>query len=723
MAIRKEIVWTVAEDGVTFLPAAPQYGGVQGEDNAVGVKFVLGAGHQLVDGGEYQLYIECEDPTGAYDKTEPLTPDQEGAVTAAVPLAWTQYGGTIRLNVAAEKEGEKIILESVHLTFHNRNGFTRRMQALIQTYIQKLLDTAAAVLRKAETAQKSAENSAATAATSAQGAQVAADAAETARKGAQEHAAATAENAEVASSAAKEANQHRASAESAKESAAASASSASAAATAAGQHREVAESAKKSAAESASSAATAAATAAQHQAAAESAKDSAAESADAAETARKNAAGAVTKASAYVTQAENSADAAATSAAEAKQAAADALAAAGADLLFVTVDEQGTASHTSAEIGEHIRHGGMAMLDYNGEFYALTFSDGIDAIFASFRDDPNAEVIYVLPDGRTVVEDRYFDNSGQSGSNLLVVHYDRREQVSHTSTQIFEHIQNGGTAIMSLDGSSGVTPELWSLMFSCPDWAVFGYITPDEPWCSAVEICSDGTVCVYGWQIPTMGLLQSHDITQLQNWTDAQKAIARNNIGVSADNIQPTLVIRFDSSTGQVDMTAEEIYDHVSHGGMAMLLDIADGWLYTLDYAKPDVTQFSCGMADDYIGYVICVQGDTGYITELATASAYWASKINESLGDIDTALDSIIAIQEELIGTIAFSDGFHQFKALKGMTFGEWVNSQYNTIGATVNAVNHIWWPEDNSTLGQLDGTFVTPTDVILDGAEYEWL
>ena len=173
MAIRKEIVWTVAEDGVSFLPAAPQYGGVQGEDNAVCVKFALGTQHPLVNGGKYTLYIECEDPTGAYDKTQPITPDKDGVIEAPVPLAWTQYGGTVKLYVVAEgvaPEGaapDKVILESVQLFFRNRNGFTRRMQALIQTYIQKLLDKAENVLNRATNAASNALGAANTAVTAA----------------------------------------------------------------------------------------------------------------------------------------------------------------------------------------------------------------------------------------------------------------------------------------------------------------------------------------------------------------------------------------------------------------------------------------------------------------------------------------------------------------------------------------------------------------------------
>lgn len=158
MAIRKDIVWTVGED-LSVHPTAPQEGGVQGESNAVQVKFDLGAQHPLVTGG-YQLYIECEDPTGAYDKTDALTV-KDGAIAVDVPLAWTQYGGTVKLNVVAEKEGERIEsgvaekkrerIESgvATMVFRNRNGKTKKMKTLIQTLVQKLLDTASDLLGQA----------------------------------------------------------------------------------------------------------------------------------------------------------------------------------------------------------------------------------------------------------------------------------------------------------------------------------------------------------------------------------------------------------------------------------------------------------------------------------------------------------------------------------------------------------------------------------------------
>lgn len=56
---------------------------------------------------------------------------------------------------------------------------------------------------------------------------------------------------------------------------------------------------------------------------------------------------------------------------------------------------------------------------------------------------------------------------------------------------------------------------------------------------------------------------------------------------------------------------------------------------------------------------------------------------VNEKIGDIETALDSIIAIQKELIGVTLISfilQTDFTFNAEEGMTWREWINSKYNT-------------------------------------------
>ncbi|MBQ8495097.1 MAG: hypothetical protein IJ465_05020, partial [Clostridia bacterium] len=115
---------------------------------------------------------------------------------------------------------------------------------------------------------------------------------------------------------------------------------------------------------------------------------------------------------------------------------------------------------------------------------------------------------------------------------------------------------------------------------------------------------------------------------------------------------------------------------------------------------------------------------DGAIVTGTPTANNHATTKayVDNLVGDVETALDCIIAIQDSLIvGTITFMG---EYTALAGMTFGEWVNSRYNTIGAEVTSDNNIYWPADVSTLAvQQTGEHVLATDVISESTEYEWV
>jgi hypothetical protein len=84
---------------------------------------------------------------------------------------------------------------------------------------------------------------------------------------------------------------------------------------------------------------------------------------------------------------------------------------------------------------------------------------------------------------------------------------------------------------------------------------------------------------------------------------------------------------------------------------------------------------------------------------------------------DIGEALDRIIAIQENLMGIIKFSINNVTFKALDGMTWKEWCESEYNTGGYVA---------EDTDVSGSgglvrfVDGGTVKPTDKIIANCSY---
>jgi len=99
------------------------------------------------------------------------------------------------------------------------------------------------------------------------------------------------------------------------------------------------------------------------------------------------------------------------------------------------------------------------------------------------------------------------------------------------------------------------------------------------------------------------------------------------------------------------------------------------------------------------------------------------AKVVGDKLGDVESALDHILGIQDELIkGTsetlITFYISGAEHTAVSGMTWAEWCDSKYNTEGYFC----------DDSAVCTTGGTLainmspVIATDVIIDGGEYEW-
>ena len=75
---------------------------------------------------------------------------------------------------------------------------------------------------------------------------------------------------------------------------------------------------------------------------------------------------------------------------------------------------------------------------------------------------------------------------------------------------------------------------------------------------------------------------------------------------------------------------------------------------------------------------------------EKAIARANIGAASADTIGDIETALDTILAIQNELTGetpvvTITFTIDGTVYTANDGMTWGEWIDSEYNTDGLII--------------------------------------
>lgn len=155
MALRT-ITWTV-DEALQIAPNKAQFAGVQGENNATKVQFLL---PEVLLGSGHRFYLEFTSATGAYDKTDVLFP-VGGAVSFLLPLSWTQEGGRAEIRLVAEKENAIGYTFPAPVRFAGRQTAFSRVKSLVEDTIQKLLDSAS---RRAEEAAVSADNAAAAAA-------------------------------------------------------------------------------------------------------------------------------------------------------------------------------------------------------------------------------------------------------------------------------------------------------------------------------------------------------------------------------------------------------------------------------------------------------------------------------------------------------------------------------------------------------------------------------
>ena len=87
-------------------PSSPQAAGVQGDDGATKVYFVLPSDDKLSGFRSYDFYLEMVDAAGNYDISDKLTVGTDGKVGYALPAAWTQCGGLIQLRLVAKSGNE-----------------------------------------------------------------------------------------------------------------------------------------------------------------------------------------------------------------------------------------------------------------------------------------------------------------------------------------------------------------------------------------------------------------------------------------------------------------------------------------------------------------------------------------------------------------------------------------------------------------------------------------
>lgn len=119
--------------------------------------------------------------------------------------------------------------------------------------------------------------------------------------------------------------------------------------------------------------------------------------------------------------------------------------------------------------------------------------------------------------------------------------------------------------------------------------------------------------------------------------------------------------------------------------------------------------------------WLASLKGDSYILTEADKAEIAQAIEIEEeTIGDLDAALDAILAIQESLtkviLTFILYSHGTCEFE--EGMTWREWCESEYNTIGAVVGEYGNV--PVGNEYINNSDAQQVSADERITPNETY---
>lgn len=165
---------------------------------------------------------------------------------------------------------------------------------------------------------------------------------------------------------------------------------------------------------------------------------------------------------------------------------------------------------------------------------------------------------------------------------------------------------------------------------------------------------------------------------------------------VSGEVCKPTLTVTKDGE--KASHTSKEIYDYVQNGGN-VVLQYGDTYKQ-LSFVNETEAVFANITDDNCFAYFsIDVNGDCWYPDIVVASPSYVDSRYDElnadiatlynmphlSTEDVQTMIDRAIAKLQGNVVIISFSIEDFPFQAEEGMTWREWVNSEYNTDNACV--------------------------------------
>lgn len=189
------------------------------------------------------------------------------------------------------------------------------------------------------------------------------------------------------------------------------------------------------------------------------------------------------------------------------------------------------------------------------------------------------------------------------GSSTMTVTIDEEAgMASHTSVEIYAHVQSGGTAVLNEDG------YVVSLVTADTAYAYFGYFTAEENIAYTWLIYDDGVVEFYEQGYAPHGMVVYNPSTAKVGQTIVVRSVDANGRPTAWECVDlpsggsSTLTVAIDQD-GKATHTVAEIYAHMQSGGTAELVN-SSGFHYV------------CSNYSDGSVYFTFVSAEEGYISQ-----------------------------------------------------------------------------------------------------------
>lgn len=128
------------------------------------------------------------------------------------------------------------------------------------------------------------------------------------------------------------------------------------------------------------------------------------------------------------------------------------------------------------------------------------------------------------------------------------------------------------------------------------------------------------------------------------------------------------------------------------------------------------------GTEEEWLASLKGDKGDTYSLTEEdKTDIAHIVEE--EKFGDLDATLDAIIALQESLMRKRTFTlniyGNIHTLDFEEGMTWGDWIVSEYNTVGLDDNG-GSVYLGGISAVRDSANNKILSTTDIIYENGAY---